>query len=194
MKRTPEQAEETRQALIKAGIKLFGAHGYAQTSLASICKEAGTTKGALFHHFPGKEGLFRAVWAELQVQMDAEAGQAAVLARSRTDPYAGFLAGCKTYIEWVGRPYFQQIVLIDGPAVLGADWYEQDDALGHKNVLAGVKYLTKMGLVEEHRAEPYAYLLQHALNGAGYAISRQAEGVTSETLFEAFEVLVRNAR
>lgn len=194
-KRTAEQAEETRAALISAGVQLFGADGYKQTSLAAISKVAGTTKGALFHHFANKEELFHAVWAQVQLEMDSKAREAAILARSPTDPYAAFLAGCRTYLEWAGRSGFQQIVLFDGPSVLGAaGWYEQDNALGHKNVLSGVAFLSKKGLIAEHRVKSMTLLLQNALNGAGFALSRQAEGVTTDTLMESFEILLRNAR
>lgn len=194
-KRTAEQAEETRAALIRAGMLLFGTCGYAQTSLTAISTEAGTTKGALFHHFQNKEELFRAVWTEAQFEMDAQARAAANGARSAADPYASFLAGCRTYLEWVDRAGFQQIVLIDGPSVLGAaGWYEQDNALGHQNVLSGVAFLSKKGLIAEHRIKPLTLLLQNALNGAGFALSRQAEGMTAETLMESFEILLRNAR
>lgn len=194
-KRTAEQAEETRAALIMAGVKLFGVDGYKQTSLAAISQEAGTTKGALFHHFASKEELFHAVWAQVQLEMDTNARDSAIAARSQTDPYAAFLAGCRTYLEWVGRSGFQQIVLFDGPSVLGPmGWYEQDNALGHKNVLSGVAFLSEKGLIAEHRVKSLTLLLQNALNGAGFALSRQAEGMTIETLMESFEILLRNAR
>lgn len=194
-KRTAEQAEETRAALIGAGVQLFGRDGYKKTSLAAISEKAGTTKGALFHHFTGKEELFHAVWAQVQLDMDTNARDVAIAARSQMDPYAAFLAGCRTYLEWVGRSGFQQIVLFDGPSVLGAaGWYEQDNALGHKNVLAGVTFLSKKGLIAEHRVKALALLLQNALNGAGFALSRQAEGMTTDILMESFEVLLRNAR
>lgn len=194
-KRTAEQAEETRRALVAAGTRLFGDLGYAGASLAAITEAAGTTKGALFHHFDSKEDLFRAVWTELQVDMDSHASKAAIAARSRTDPYAAFLAGCRTYIEWAELGAYQQIVLIDGPAVLGAaGWYERDNALGHQNVVEGLKYLASEGLIDENRITPFAFLLQNALNGAGFALSRKAEGVTAESLFEAFEIMLRQLR
>ena len=46
-----------RDKLLEAGVKLVRRNGYAGTSVAQLCGEAGVTKGAFFHHFPSKEAL-----------------------------------------------------------------------------------------------------------------------------------------
>ncbi|MFM5906925.1 MAG: TetR/AcrR family transcriptional regulator [Novosphingobium sp.] len=46
-----------RDKLLEAAVKLVRAKGYAATSVDDLCKEAGVTKGAFFHHFPSKEAL-----------------------------------------------------------------------------------------------------------------------------------------
>jgi len=194
-RRSKADAEKTRERLLDVAAHLFAMRGYADTSIADICTEVGTTKGAVFHHFKSKEHLFREVWTKLQVEMDDAAGEAAVAARSLTDPYSAFLAGCRTYLDYAARRDFQQIVLVDGPSVLGMKgWYESDHDLGIQNVMAGVRYLSKKGLVAPENVEPLAIMLQSALNGAGFALIRQAEGVTSDGLYKAFETLVKSLR
>lgn len=194
-KRSTIDAEKTRQTLIAAALKHFSEKGYKETSLADICDTARTTKGALFHHFQSKESLFKEVWVMLQTNMDLEARRAAIAARSSTDPYAAFMAGCRIYLEWAAQRDYQQIVLTDGRSVLGqAGWYEDDHKLGNQNVMAGVRYLAKKGLVDTARIKPLAVLLQSALNGAGYALMRGDDGVTSKSVFEAFEVMVKSLR
>lgn len=194
-RRSKSDAEKTRLQLIEAAARLFEARGYAGTSVSEICAELDITKGALFHHFKSKEGLFREVWTRLQVKMDQEARVAATAARSLTDPYAAFLAGCRTYLEWASRPDYQQIVLIDGPSVLNlSGWYEGDHDLGSQNVEAGVRYLSKKGLVAPENIEAMAIMLQSALNGAGFALARKTPGLTSEDAYSAFEVLVKSLR
>ncbi len=47
----------TRQKLLGAAISLIRAQGYAATSVDDICRAAGVTKGAFFHHFASKERL-----------------------------------------------------------------------------------------------------------------------------------------
>jgi TetR/AcrR family transcriptional regulator, acrAB operon repressor len=58
MRRTKEDAELTRQALLKAAIKVFSKQGYAATRLEDIAETAKVTRGAVYHHFGGKAELF----------------------------------------------------------------------------------------------------------------------------------------
>jgi len=58
MRRTKEDAELTRQTLLKAAIKVFSQQGYAATRLEDIAETARVTRGAVYHHFGGKAELF----------------------------------------------------------------------------------------------------------------------------------------
>tara|TARA_R110000824_G_scaffold218483_1_gene405172 strand:+ start:1037 stop:1627 length:591 start_codon:yes stop_codon:yes gene_type:complete len=195
VKRTSEQAEETRRAIFDAARQLFETEGYSGASIASIVAAAGTTKGALFHHFASKEALFMEVWKSLQLQMDAEARAAAAAGRSKEDPYAAMLAGTRAYFKWAATPAYQQIVLIDGRAVMGlARWQANDDRLGRDNVEQGVRYLARKGLISEDGVVPLSVMLLNALNGAGFALSRKDPGITADSLFDAFEKLLRGLR
>ncbi|PKP81035.1 MAG: TetR family transcriptional regulator [Alphaproteobacteria bacterium HGW-Alphaproteobacteria-18] len=194
-KRSREQAAETREALLRAARKSFATQGFAGTSVASVAAGAGTTKGALFHYFSSKEVLFLEVWTALQLEMDAAARTAAIAARSKDDPYAAFLAGCRVYLQWATRPDYQTIVLIDGPSVLGmARWHELDFKLGMNNMTQGATWLARQGLLPEERIRPAAVLLQAALNGAGFALSSGYKDVTSDDLFSTFEQILRGLR
>ncbi|MEL7108381.1 MAG: TetR family transcriptional regulator [Pseudomonadota bacterium] len=194
-KRSRLDAKKTREALIESATRLFEDKGYAETSIADICEELDITKGALFHHFPTKRDLFLEVWTRLQVAMDEEARTAAIAARSLTDPYSAFLAGCRTYLKFASRRDYQKIVLIDGPAVLGLKgWYESDHDLGTQNVKAGVRYLAKKGIIAEHRVSALAVMIQSALNGAGFALARDESGITVEDVYDAFESMVKGLR
>lgn len=196
MARSPKSAPgATRELLVSEAKTLFEQKGYADTSLADICAAAGTTKGALFHHFDNKEALFKHVWENLQMEMDADARREANAARSLSDPYAAFLAGCKVYLRYTTRADYQKIVLIDGPAVLGQPgWYESDHYLGNENVQNGVRYIAKKGIIAEDRVGPLAVMLRSALNGAGFSISQGTPGITPESVFDAFESMIRRLR
>lgn len=194
-RRSRADAEKTREQLLVAATRLFGQRGYADTSISDICAELNITKGALFHHFKSKDALFREVWTRVQMDMDHDARDAAIAARSKSDPYAAFMAGARTYLKYVARQEFQQIVLIDGPYVLGLKgWYESDHELGIQNVTAGVRYLSKQGLVAPEHIEPMAIMLQSALNGAGFALLRDQSGAASDGFYRAFETLVKSLR
>jgi AcrR family transcriptional regulator len=195
VKRTPEQADETRRAILHAARQLFETQGYSATSIASIVDAAGITKGALFHHFPSKDVLFFEIWKETQLEMDAEARQAAQQGRSKTDPYAAFLAGTRVYFNYASKPGFQRVVLIDGPSVMGRDdWQANDYRLGGSNVEQGLRYLAHKGLISHDGVVPLSIMLMNALNGGGFALTRQEAGLTADNLFDAFEALLRGLR
>src|SRR4051812_26875279 len=64
--RREEVALETRQLLIDTARDLFTENGYGPTSIEDVVRKAGVTRGALYHHFDGKLGLFRAVFEGLE--------------------------------------------------------------------------------------------------------------------------------
>lgn len=58
MRRTKEDAEKTRLALLASAEKLFLDKGVAHTSLDQIARDAGVTRGAVYWHFQNKAHLF----------------------------------------------------------------------------------------------------------------------------------------
>jgi TetR/AcrR family transcriptional regulator, transcriptional repressor for nem operon len=57
MRATRHPAPSARDKLLDAAIGIIRAKGYAGTSVDDLCKAAGVTKGAFFHHFATKEAL-----------------------------------------------------------------------------------------------------------------------------------------
>lgn len=72
MRRTKEEAEVTRQRLLKAALDVFSRKGYADTRLEDIAAEAGVTRGAIYHHFGNAENQFNGK-AELYNTLISEA-------------------------------------------------------------------------------------------------------------------------
>ncbi|CAD5107283.1 TetR family transcriptional regulator [Zestomonas carbonaria] len=58
MRRTKEDAEKTRHAILQAAELLFLEKGVAHTSLETIARYAGVTRGAVYWHFQNKAHLF----------------------------------------------------------------------------------------------------------------------------------------
>src|SRR5689334_16372155 len=73
---TPPAAEQTRQALIRAGLRLFGAKGFDGTSTREIAAEANANIGSIAYHFGGKEGLRAACAAFIVETIQSVAAQA----------------------------------------------------------------------------------------------------------------------
>lgn len=63
--RRQEYAEQTRNALIEAATQRMVEQGYEATSIAQIAADVRVSKGAVYHHFPDKRSLFKAVFSEV---------------------------------------------------------------------------------------------------------------------------------
>ncbi len=50
---------DTREKILETAMRLFSTHGYGNTSLSQIAKEASVSKALIFWHFESKEKLFR---------------------------------------------------------------------------------------------------------------------------------------
>src|SRR3978361_231273 len=79
--RRQQYSSSNTRALVERATAQFSEHGYAGTSLDAIVAAARVTKGALYHHFSGKQALFEAVFAS--VEDDASPQIRATLRRSR---------------------------------------------------------------------------------------------------------------
>jgi len=73
----PSGSEQTRAALVKAALKLFGAAGYDGASTRQIAAAAGANIGSIAYHFGGKEGLRLAVADHIVGLMQGLAARAA---------------------------------------------------------------------------------------------------------------------
>jgi AcrR family transcriptional regulator len=56
-----ERSEKSRQQILDSALKLFSHKGYGATSVRDVAEEAGLSKGNVYHHFPDKESIFRAL-------------------------------------------------------------------------------------------------------------------------------------
>jgi len=56
-----ERSERSRRQILDAALKLFSHRGYGATSVQEIAEAAGLSKGNVYHHFPDKETVFRAL-------------------------------------------------------------------------------------------------------------------------------------
>lgn len=71
VRRTKEEAQATRNALLDAAERVFHAQGVSRTSLAEIAHAAGTTRGAIYWHFRDKADLFNAMMERVVLPLEA---------------------------------------------------------------------------------------------------------------------------
>ena len=90
VRKTKEDAQETRNRILDTAVEVFGRQGVARTSLNDIAKEAGVTRGAIYWHFANKVDMFNAMIERLvcPLMFNSETRDE----RMRADPL-GFLQG-----------------------------------------------------------------------------------------------------
>ena len=181
-----QKMAETRKKLIEVARRAFAEYGYADTSMDKLTAEAGLTRGALYHHFGDKRGLFAAVVDQIDSQM-AEYAQQHL--EQPDDLCEGLLLEGQTYIQNALNPEFQRIVLRDGPAVLGdpAHWPSQNRCL--QSTRECVEQLLTAEQIKIVDPEAAAVLLNGAAMNAALwvASSEYPEQVLPEAL-NAFKI------
>ncbi|MEY4139313.1 MAG: hypothetical protein RLZZ371_1495 [Pseudomonadota bacterium] len=70
VRRTKEEAEETRHQLLEAAQRVFAEKGVSRTSLQDIAQAAGVTRGAIYWHFKNKAELFNAMMDSAVLPME----------------------------------------------------------------------------------------------------------------------------
>jgi AcrR family transcriptional regulator len=168
-RRTTDQAAETRALLVRAGRELFGSIGFSATKASDIARRAGVTRGALLHHFGDKEGLFAAVLEEVEAESATHVLEVAI---TGSNPLEWLRRGFEAFLVECVKPDVTQIMLIDGPSVLGwATWHEIDARYGYQPLRDVVGAAVTAGLVESDDPSSLAYLLLGALTEAGTLIA-----------------------
>ena len=167
--RRQQYSASTKRALIDVAEALFTENGYAATSLDAIVAGARVTKGALYHHFSGKQALFEAVFERV------EAKAARVIAMSLTghpDPWTRARAGLGAFLEAVQQPGYRRIVIQEGPAVLGHERYrEHEERSTIATVLDIVRAVLGPGEIDEELVETFARVLFGAMSAAGESVA-----------------------
>ena len=65
------QVDERRRQLLELGAELFATHSYDELSMSRIAREAGISKGLLYHYFPSKRELFVATLQQSAAEVAA---------------------------------------------------------------------------------------------------------------------------
>jgi AcrR family transcriptional regulator len=163
----------TRTAILQAARKLFGEHGFVATTIDQIGAGAGVAKGAVYHHFPTKEAVFEAVFNAVSKDL---AEEVAAVSSAKHDVLGAMVAGTKAYFSACAEGPTGQIILKDGPAVLGWERWRQIDAehFGGEIPRALGKAM-KQGLIARQPVEPLARLLLGAVTEAAIACAGRSD-------------------
>jgi AcrR family transcriptional regulator len=185
-----QQVEATRRAVLAAARAAFGTQGYAQTSVDEIAAAARVTKGAVYHHFAGKEALFRAVWGEVEAEATARAASAG---DPNSPPIDQLVAEVDAYLEVALDEEVRRITLIDGPVVLGLEPegpVEQHP--GHLALRAFIGAAIGRGELRDLDPGVFAHLVGGLALLGGLLIARAGDPETTRaTVGQAIELMLR---
>lgn len=170
-----ERTAVTRRTLLDAARRLFGAEGYAAVGTERVAREAGMTRGALYHQFADKTELFAAVLEEVEAEIASRmAGAANGL--DPADTGALLVAGAGVFLDACTEADIQRIVLLDGPSVLGWERW-REICLRHSVGLVAFLLADGMerGTIPRQPVDPLTHVLIGAVDEAALYVARSPD-------------------
>jgi len=187
--RRQQYSASTKRTLVEVAEALFTEHGYANASLDAIVAGAEVTKGALYHHFSGKQALFEAVFEKVESETAKEIEQEM---KGVKDPWDKALTGLRSFLVAVQEPAYRRIVIQDGPAVLGYERYREQEERSAFGVVQDIvrTVLTAGGHpvgkgVDEDMVGTFARIFFGALSSAGEAVTAAGDPEAAAQRVEA---------
>jgi AcrR family transcriptional regulator len=170
MSKRAARGRATREQLIGVATRLFAQHGYEDTSIEDVLAEAGVSRGALYHHFAGKDALFEAVVGNVESRVMADL---AVAAEGIPDAAGRLRAVALAWIGMAVDPVIQRVMLLDAPSVLGVEYWLDPD---QQQALTAMKELLREvsgeGRLAPDMIAPFASMILGALDEMALAVAR----------------------
>lgn len=182
-----EQTLHTRRAILERSRYLFATKGYAATSTEEIIRELAITRGALYHQFKDKLGVFRAVIAEAYSEMTAHINNQVQLVE---DPWQQLIIGCQAFLEVAQREDLRRLVFIEAPAVLAAETLVEFDQYGFGLLYRSILEVTQQGKLSTIDAEGFAHLVNGALNELAAWVAQSNDPERLKTAQKLIETLL----
>ncbi|WP_218013947.1 TetR/AcrR family transcriptional regulator [Rubellimicrobium rubrum] len=164
-----------RDRLLAAARPLFVAHGFAGTSTPAIVAAAGVTRGALYHHFEDKAALLRAI-----LEREAQAIAVAIeeVDQPEMTPVQRLLAGAEAYLAAMSVEGRADLLLVQGPAVLGSEEVRRIEAgHGEASLRAGLEEAVAAGALPDLPIEALASILSAMFERAALDVEAGAKAV-----------------
>jgi AcrR family transcriptional regulator len=182
--RRQQYSASTKRALVDIAEALFTEHGYANTSLDAIVGGARVTKGALYHHFSGKQALFEAVFERVETDSSRTIQKAL---RGKKDPWEKAQAGLRSFLAVVQEPRYRRIVIQEGPAVLGYERFrEQEERSTFATVVDIVRSVLSAGTweLDEDMVQTFARIFFGAMSSAGESVATADDPIVAAARVE----------
>jgi AcrR family transcriptional regulator len=127
------------------------------------------TKGALYHHFTGKQALFEAAFAQVE---SGVFGRLEEIMHGPKPPWERALSGLREFISSCLDPSYQRIAIHEAPVVMGWErWREAEDRASFGLIRSSLEDLIDAGELDSVPVEITARLLFGALSSAATEIA-----------------------
>jgi AcrR family transcriptional regulator len=157
-------AATTRALIIDVARRLFVVDGYAAVSIERIVREAGVTRGALYHHFNDKRALFEAVFQAVEIAVSARANPESPVGQI-ADSWTRYRLRMQGFLDAILKAEFYRILLIDGPAVLGwAEWRRHESEYGLGAIERALDAAMDEGVIVKRAVSPLAHIILAAIH------------------------------
>jgi AcrR family transcriptional regulator len=171
------QGRATRGQLIEVATRLFAENGYEGTSIEAVLTAAGVSRGALYHHFAGKEALFEAVVSAITDRVTVELTE---VISGCTDPVDAMRTGALAWIGLAADPVIQRVVLVDAPSVLGWErWRTMDNGQTLGAMKAMLQAVSDSGRLPSDLVDPFAHMILAALDEFALVVARAPDSKTA---------------
>ena len=180
-----ERTAITREALVQAARRLFGAEGYATVGTERVAREAGVTRGALYHQFTDKAHLFAAVLDDVEKGI-AQRVAHAVLEAGTADIDELLMAGATAWLDACAESELQRIVLLDGPSVLGWERWREICLRHSVGLIASLlQDGIDRGVIADQPVAPLTHVLVGAVDEAALYVALAADPAGARADIEA---------
>ncbi|MCM3180673.1 TetR/AcrR family transcriptional regulator [Cytobacillus horneckiae] len=169
MRKNKMETDVTVQKLLITARKHFTEKGYANTTLEGIVTETNMTRGALYHHFKHKKGLFLHIFDLVQKEVGERVEKEALKSE---DSWQQLLLGCQAFLSAVVEEQNLKILLIDGPAVLGWDVFRLiDEQNSMRHLREQLQDMKNQGYLKPLSVDAMTHCLSGAMNEAALWIA-----------------------
>lgn len=188
-----EATYKTTSILIEIAKRHFSEYGYFDVSLEKIAEEGKVTRGAIYHHFKSKQGLFIAVLDSVQKDVAAQIEKEAL---KSDDPWQQLILGCIGFVSAANAKENRRILLVDAPSALGWDtWRKIDQDNSMRTLQEHIDDLKKWGyLCDGVDTKLMTYSISGALNELALNYSRNDIVIEGDKILNIISQLVSGFR
>lgn len=106
-----ERRSARHEALIAAGLRVFGSVGFHAATVKSVCREAGLTERYFYESFANSEALFAAVYRHCVTRLENDLTR--VMAEAVDSTEAATRASLQIFFEHISDPHVARVLLIE---------------------------------------------------------------------------------